>query len=448
MMASTPDGDSSTLEELISDSGSKILVTRLNGGIFGGTADYILRGVERAERKGIPFLLVMDTPGGALEATRDIVKAFLGAKVPILVWVGPAGARAGSAGVFITMAANVAVMAPSSNIGAAHPVGLGVGAPAEDGTPGAENRGARDEQEIMAQKIENDTLAFIESIAQARGRNAEWARAAVKHSAAVTSEKALELNVIDFLAPNLESMFEQLDGRVVQTAAGRVRLTTQDVDLIELEMSIRQTFLAFIGDPNLVYILFVIGMLGVYLEVNHPGLIFPAAIGGVCLLLAATGLSILPYNATGLVFMLIAGVCFVAETYVASFGLLTLGGAGCLVVGAILLFDNPPELENLSGLQMGISPWVYSSTALLSVAIVLPVAYVVARAQLKKPLGGSEGLVGEIGEALTEISTGDGRVFVHGENWSARSETHIEPGTAVVVDRVDGLMLHISRTEP
>ncbi len=433
---------------------SRMVVLDLQGAIFSGSADYVVQGVHRAELEGLPVLLLLDTPGGALEATRDIVKAFLGSRVPILVWVGPAGARAGSAGVFVTMAANIAAMAPGTNIGAAHPVGLGIGAPGEEapseetspgdrtGQPPKERR-SKDEREVMAQKIENDTLAFIESIATARKRNVEWALASVKDSVAVTAERALELNVIDLVVRDVDALLVAVDGRVVETAVGPVTLHTRDVERIVVPMTLRQRFMSFLSDPNLVYILFVIGMLGIYLEMSHPGSIAPAVIGGVSLILALTGLSVLPYNAAGILFLVIAGVCFVAEAYVTSFGLLALAGTASLVVGALLLFETPPDLEGLPGLVDGISPWVYGSVAALSLAVVLPVAYLVARAQASHPMSGAEGLLGEIGRALTDIDEHGGRAFVHGENWEARSRSPIASGESVVVTAVGGLSLEV-----
>jgi membrane-bound serine protease (ClpP class) len=426
-----------------------VLVVRLEGGLFAGTADYIVANVHRAEADGTPVLVLVDTPGGALDATRDIVKAFLGARVPILVWVGPAGARAGSAGVFVTMAANVAAMAPHTNIGAAHPIGMGVGAPGEDredddDTPGRSGkRRARDEQEVMAQKVENDTLAFIESIATARHRNVQWALSAVKDSVSVTAEKALELDVIDLLASDVDTLLREVDGRVVETAAGPVTLRTAGAERIEVAMTVRQRLIAFLSDPNLVYILFVVGMLGIYLELSHPGAIVPAVVGGVSLLLALTGLSVLPYNATGLIFLVLAGVCFVAEAYVTSFGLLALGGAVSLVLGAILLFDSGVGPEGLEAFEVAVSPWVYGSVAALALAFVIPIAWLVARAQTRRPVSGREGLIGATGRAVLAVDARAGRVFVHGEYWEARSSLPIDPGEDVVVTGLQGLTLEV-----
>lgn len=430
------------------DTPRKIMVLDLDGGIFGGTADYLIENIKRAEVEGIPVLLILDTPGGSLESTRDIVKSFMSARVPILVWVGPSGARAGSAGVFITMAANVAAMAPGTNIGAAHPVGVGVGAPGDDEDQaeegGKKRRSSKDDREIMAQKVENDTLAFIESIATARGRNAEWALTAVKDSASITAEKAKELNVIDLLVKDVPSLLTAVEGKRVETSTGPKILRLENAEQVRVPMTLRQRFLAFLSDPNLVYILFAIGMLGLYLEFNHPGLIFPAVIGGVSLLLALTGLSILPYNATGLLFLLIAGACFVAETYVASFGILALGGAVSLVIAAILLFESPPAIENLPGLQMGVSPVVYGTIALTSLLVVLPIAYLVARAQRRPNAGGREAMVGAVGVVIVPVDAKSGRVFVHGEYWNAVSKTPIAKDTSVKVLSIQGLCLEVT----
>ncbi len=418
-----------------------VLVLDLQGGIFAGTADYLITNIERAERVGSPVLIKMDTPGGALDATRDIVKAFLGARVPVLVWVGPAGARAGSAGVFITMASHIAAMAPGTNIGAAHPVGLGIGAPSHE--EGDEDRRSLDDKEVMAKKVENDTLAFIESIAKFRHRNVEWALSAVRDSVSITSDVAVEKNVVDMLARSPEAFLEAIDGRTVETSDGPYRLRTRGALVQEVPMTLRQRTLAFLGNPNLVYVLFVIGMLGIYLEMSHPGAIVPAVVGGVSIILALTGLSVLPYNASGLIFLILAGVCFVAEAYVSSFGLLSAAGAASLILGAILLFDTPEDLGEFGALQVSVSPSVYITVAVMSLALVLPVAYLVARAHLRKPVSGREGLVGEEGEAIRDIGPRSGRVFLHGEYWEARSTDPIPAGTRVVVESMDGLVLRV-----
>ncbi len=419
-----------------------VVKLHLEGGIFAGTADYLIENIHKAERAGSPVLIELDTPGGALDATRDIVKVFLGADVPILVWVGPAGARAGSAGVFITMASHVAAMAPGTNIGAAHPVGLGVGAPGGDDRDDA-NRQSKNDQEVMAQKVENDTLAFIESIAKLRHRNVEWALSAVRDSVSITSDTAVELNVVDMLARTPEAFLDAVDGRTVETASGEQVLRTRGAAIQEVGMSLRQKTLAFLGNPNLVYVLFVIGMLGIYMEMSHPGAIVPAVVGGVAIILALTGLSVLPYNASGLIFLILAGVCFVAEAYVTSFGLLSVAGAASLVLGAILLFDGPENLGEFSALEVSVSPSVYITVAVLSLAFVLPIAYLVARSHLRKPVSGREGLRGEEGKALEEISADRGRVFLHGEYWEARSAEPIPAGRAVIVDDIHGLVLKV-----
>ncbi len=422
-----------------------IVILHLEGGIFAGTADYLLDNIKKAERAGSPVVIELDTPGGALEATRDIVKAFLGARVPILVWVGPAGARAGSAGVFITMASHVAAMAPGTNIGAAHPVGLGIGAPGgdDDREDGKSGRRSLDDKEVMAKKVENDTLAFMESIAKFRHRNVEWALSAVRDSVSITSDVAVELDVVDMLATTVEDFLEAVDGRTVETSAGEWVLRTRGAVRQEVGMSLRQRTLAFLGNPNLVYVLFVLGMLGIYMEMSHPGAIFPAIVGGVSIILALTGLSVLPYNASGLIFLILAGVCFVAEVYVSSFGLLSVAGAGSLVLGAILLFDGPEDLGEFDSLQVVVSPSVYITVAVLSLVFVLPIAYLVARTHLRKPVSGREGLMSVVGKAIEDIDTESGRVFLHGEYWEARSGEPIAAGSLVVVENVNGLILNV-----
>ncbi len=446
--AAEPPGPASTSGHAAEDqSGARdrgtIIHLKLDGAIFAGTADYLIAGVRAAEARGLPVLIELDTPGGELQATRDIVQSFLGARVPVIVWIGPPGARAGSAGVFLTLAAHVAAIASGSNIGAAHPVGIGIGAPSDESSENEKGEGVRSDQEIMAQKVENDTLAFVESIALARQRNVEWARRAVEKSESITADKALELDVVDLKVDTVEALLEQIDGRTVETTAGPYLLKTLNAVLEERPMSLRQRAMAILGNPNLVYILFLIGMLGLYVEMSHPGLLFPALIGAASLLLALTGLSILPYNLTGVLFLVVGGVCFVAELYVTSFGLLSLAGAGALILGAVFLFEAPPGLDDFAGLRVAVSPSVYLSAALLSLAFVLPIAYVVAKAQLVKPQSGVEGLIEQRGTARSPIDARGGRVFVHGELWQARSAEPIASGMPVIVRQVEGLTLWV-----
>jgi membrane-bound serine protease (ClpP class) len=274
----------------------------------------------------------------------------------------------------------------------------------------------------------------------------EWALSAVKESASVTAEKALELNVIDFLARDLDGFLKAADGRVVQTAAGQVTLSTASATQLESPMSSRQKFLSFLSDPNLVYILFAIGMMCLYLELSSPGAIVPAIVGGVSLLLALTGLTVLPYDATGLIFMVLAGVCFVAEAYITSFGLLALGGAASLVIGALLLFETPPELKDLKGLQVGVAPHVYGTTALIALLVAAAIGYLVTRAQLRKSVTGQEGLIGLEGVALTALGPQGGRILLRGEYWNARCAVPLPVGARVTVEKVNGLTVDVSPT--
>jgi membrane-bound serine protease (ClpP class) len=394
----------------------------IDGSINPAVDDFIREGIGRAKLSGAQALIIqMDTPGGLLTSTRTIVKEMLGAPVPVFVYVAPSGAGAGSAGVFITMAAHVAAMAPGTNIGAAHPVAGG----------GQEVKG------VMGEKIENFTASFAESIAQKRGRNTEWAIQAVRKSVAITEKEALKINVIDIVAKDVEDLLKQADGRTVDLDGRKQVLRLKDARVVTHEMNLKQKVLNRIADPTIAYLLLMAGILGLYMEFSHPGVIFPGVAGAICLLLAVASLQVLPFSAVGLVLILLGIALLVGEAFMPSFGVLGIGGVVSLTLGSLLLFD----AEN-TGLAVDRS--IIFTAALTLGAIVLAISYLVFRSQTAKPTLGFEGLIGKIGEARTKLSPA-GKVFVHGEYWNAQADGEIEAGEKVEVVSCEGMNLKVRK---
>ena len=394
----------------------------VDGSINPAVDDFIREGIGRAKSNGARALIIqLDTPGGLLTSTRTIVKEMLGAPVPLMVYVAPSGAGAGSAGVFITMAAHVAAMAPGTNIGAAHPVAGG----------GQEVKG------VMGEKIENFTASFSESIAQKRGRNTEWAIQAVRKSVAITEKEALKINVIDIVAKDVDDLLRQADGRTVELDGRKQVLALKDAIVIRHEMNLKQRVLNRIADPTIAYLLLMAGILGLYMEFAHPGVIFPGVTGAICLLLAVASLQVLPFSAVGLMFILLGIALLVGEAFVPSFGVLGIGGIVALTFGSLFLFD----AEN-TGLAVDRSV-VFTAVGTLGV-IVLAISYLVFRSQTAKPTLGVEGLIGEIGEVRTKLSP-SGKVYVHGEYWNAQADLEIEVGEKVEIVSCEGMNLRVRK---
>ena len=411
----------------------RVLSLVVNDVISGGTAEFLKAGFEKARQEQYAAVAIsLDTPGGALDATREIVQAILASPVPVLVWVGPAGARAGSAGVFITMAADVAAMHPTSNIGAAHPV-LG-------GGQDVEQAAGKD----MAKKVENDTAAFARSIAEARGRSQEWAEKAVRESVSVTSTEALKLGVVDLTAGSLEEALAKADGRTVRaTAQGKRTLALAGAVVVPFEQTLRQRLLSFLADPNVVAILMLIGTLGVAIEFYHPGLIFPGATGALALFLAFLGSRVIPVN-VGAVILIVVGVALlVAEAYLATHGIAGVGGAACVVLGMLFFVDRASPDYHFDPGALEISPWVVWPTPIVMAGVLLFLGFKVAELR-RRPLElGAPALLGAPGETLSEVGPGGGEVFLHGEYWRARSEAPIPKGARVKVASIDGLVVTV-----
>jgi membrane-bound serine protease (ClpP class) len=394
----------------------------VDGTINPAVTDFIHESIGRANAAGARALIIqLDTPGGLVESTRVIVKDILAAPVPVIVYVAPSGARAGSAGVFITLAAHVAAMAPATNIGAAHPV---------TGS-GEEIKG------VMGEKILNDMAAFSETIAQKRGRNTEWAIQAVRKSVSITEKEALKKNVIDIVAQDTADLLKQADGRKVEVEGSKVTLSLKNVRILRHEMSVRQRILNTIAHPNIAYLLMMAGLLGLYMEFSHPGTIFPGVTGAICLLLAFAALQLLPINYTGLVLMLLGVGLLVGEAFFPSFGVLGVGGIVSLALGSLLLFDTPTS-------DFGVDKSIIFTAVGTLGTFVLAVSYLVFRSQKARPTLGMDGLIGEIGEVRDRLAP-KGKIFVHGEYWNASADREIDNGEKVRVIGYDGMRLMVTK---
>ncbi len=420
---------------------------RIEGGIFLGTADYLRDAIGRAEQEGFVCLLVeLDTPGGALDETQEMVKAMLSAEVPVVVFVAPKGAQAASAGTFITMAGHVAVMAPGTRIGAAHPVMMsmipsGVGGDKSE----EEKKKSADQQAIMNEKVTNDTVAFIQGIAKERGRNADWAEKAVRESVSISADEALAEDVIDLVAENESDLLEQLDGRVVQLSKKRaVRLKTKGAEIRSFEKSLKQRLLGGLAHPNLMFILFLLGLGGIAMEFYHPGMIVPGAVGAICLLLALISMQLLPVSWGGLLLVLAGLGMIIGEVYVTSYGLLGAGGAILMLLGGIMIID-PASQPHYMDPTLKVDWSVLIPTVLVLVGSFMFVGYMVVRNQRRKIRTGAEGLEGELGRVRSEVTPEGGLIFVRGEIWSARSEdVGIPKGEQVEVLKLEeGLILRV-----
>lgn len=382
--------------------------------------------LQRANQSGAEALVIeLDTPGGLLSSTRLICKDILAAQVPVVVYVSPSGARAGSAGVFITLAAHFAAMAPGTNIGAAHPVGIG-------------GMGS-DSSKVMTDKVTNDAAAFARTLAERNHRNVDWAERAVRESISATESEALTGNVIDFIAVSRDSLLILLDGRVALIESRTDTLHTSGAEVRELPMSLRMKILSVIADPNLAYILLLLGIYGLFFELYNPGAILPGVVGSLSLILAFFSLQLLPFSWAGLLLILLAILLFLLEIKITSYGLLSVGGVVAMVLGSLMLFE-PVETGVRVGLELIIPASIITA---LFFAFVVGVGL---RAQRRKVSSGKEGMVGEIGIAATPLNP-RGKVQVHGELWSAECNIAVESGREVRVTRVQGMLLFVEPVE-
>ena len=402
---------------------AQVDIITVEGVINPVTSEFITNSIDQANKDKAECLVIqLDTPGGLVDSTRSIIKSMMASDVPIVVYVSPSGARAASAGVFITLASHVAAMAPGTNIGAAHPVTI---------------EGGAEKDSVMGKKIENDLAAYIKTIANKTGRNVEWAEKAVRESVSITEQKAIEEKIIDFIAKDLDDLFAKLNGKKVATATGEKHIRTKGAKLNRIEMPPAQRFFKVITDPNIAYLLMMIGMVGIFFELKSPGLMFPGIVGVICLILAFYALQTLPINYAGLFLILFAILLFLTELYVPSYGLLTTGGIISLVLGSMMLVDTPyPFLR--------ISLNVILPVALSIAAIFFFLVGAIVKAHAKKTTTGKEGLIGLIGYAETDIKK-SGKVLVHGELWNAVSNEDIDAKEKIKVVGMDGFLLKVEK---
>ena len=396
----------------------------IDGAINPASADFIDSSVARAATDGSAALVIeLDTPGGLLSSAREIVKTLLNAPVPVIVYVAPSGAAAASAGTFITQAANIAAMAPGTTIGAAHPVEMG----------GGNITGT------MGEKVENFTVAFARTIARERGRNEAWVEDAVRKSVAINQDQALKQHVIDIVAPDLKSLFTQANGRQVTVAGNRrVTLELSHAEVRRFSMRFGAQVLNRLADPNLMYLLMIAGVLGLYFEFAHPGVFLPGVIGAICLLLALMSFEVIPINAVGLLLMLLGLALLISEVFVTSYGVLGMGGVAAFAIGSLLLIDT-------SETNLVISRAIIGGAALAVAAFILGIGYLAVRTHGAPATTGREGLIGAVGVVREAIAPGaPGRMFVRGENWRASSATVLAIGAQARVIAVRGLELVVA----
>jgi membrane-bound serine protease (ClpP class) len=410
--------------------GPSVKVITVKSAINPVIADFIKRGIGIAEDdRAVACIIQLDTPGGLDSAMRDIVQAILSSRVPVVVYVSPSGARAASAGVFITMAAHVAAMAPNTAIGAASPVSIGA-------------EGEQQMSDTMQTKVMNDAAAYVRSLAETRGRNAEWAEQAVREAVSATEQEALSLNVIDMVASDLNDLIAKLDGRQVELLGGAVvTINTANVPVDRIQMGWVEDFLNTISEPNIAYLLLSIAMLGIMAEIFNPGLIFPGVVGGISLLLAFFSLGMLPVNWAGILLILLAFGFFVAEALTSSFGMLLGGGIVSLVIGSLIMFKG-------SSPQFRVDPWLIAIVTLMLAGFFGFVLERVIRARRRQAKTGREELLGKTAVVRVALEP-EGTVFYRGELWKAKAdENKIGKGEEVKVIGMDGLILQVTRKTP
>ncbi len=402
----------------------EVMVITIDGVINPVSSEFIGKSIRKANEKKVEALIIeLDTPGGLDTSMRNIVKEIVGSAVPVIVYVSPSGSRAASAGVFLTLASHIAAMAPGTNIGAAHPVGIG-----------------EKMDKTMSEKATNDASAYIKSLAESRGRNAKWAEDAVRKSISATESEALNEHVIDLVTKDVNSLLAEIDGRKVQTASGEKVLSTKNAIVLREEAGLRHKILNLISDPNIAYILMLLGFYGLFFELTNPGAIFPGVIGGISIILAFYSFQTLPVNYAGLLLIILAIILFILEIKIISHGVLTIGGIIAMTIGSLMLFESPGPFMKLS--LAIILPAVIITTLFFSLTFGLAF-----KAYKRKPVTGSEGLVGSTGIADTDITKKEGMVSLHGERWSAYSDEPILKGESITVESVSGLKVKVRKVD-
>ena len=405
---------------------SVIYLLNVEGTIDPITAQYMIEGIRKANDNQAECVIIqMDTPGGLDESMRNIIKEMLNSRVPVVIYIAPQGARAASAGAFITIAANIAAMAPGTNIGAAHPVAMGEG---------------QIDEETKA-KIVNDAAAYIKSIANSRNRNEEIAEKFVRDSLSITEQEALENNIIEFIAGSVDELIFMIDGVKVTTSEGDKKLNTLGKEIIEYKMSIKDLFLHSLTNPNIAYILLFLGIFGILGEFSNPGALFPGIFGSICLILAFVSFQMIPINFAGFILIALGIIFFIFEIYTPTFGLLTAGGVISLTLGSFMLTKD-------------LAPFLKISTGIILTMIIATAAFFIfavtkgIKIQWKKPIAGKESMIGMIGTARTDLNP-NGQVFLHGELWQATTsdEKPVKKGEQVIVEALDGLRLIVKKTD-
>ena len=400
----------------------KILLIEIDAPITPVVAEYIGKSIDRASKAGAEALIIqMNTPGGLVDAMQQIVMKMMASEVPIVVYVAPSGGRAASAGVFITLAANVAAMAPTTHMGAAHPVQM---------------QGKMDE--AMEKKAVSDLAAMVRGIAEKRGRNALWAEDAVRNSVSLTETEALKNNVIDLIAPDIPSLVKALDGRTVEVLIGKRRMKTEGAVVEKMTMGFRDKLLDIVSNPNIAYILMILGFYGLYFELSNPGAILPGVAGAICLILAFYALQTLPINYAGLMLIILAIALFVAEAFITSHGILGAGGTIAMLLGSVMLIDSPAPSLQISWAV--ILPVVVMSALMFIITVTIAV-----RVHREKTDTGKEGLIGMRAEVKADLNP-RGQLFVHGEYWTARSSEHVHKGESVTIVGIEGLTLIVKKS--
>lgn len=419
-----PEGEAEALN------GSIALVT-FKGIVNPGMGSYTIAAIARAGSENMQAVLIeLDTPGGLVSTTQSMVQAIMASKVPVIVYVTPSGSHAASAGTLITLSGHIAAMSPATRIGAAHPVTGSGKDPEEEGG------------EHMGRKVENDLAAMAEGIAKERNRNVDWAIDAVRQSVSITETKALEIGVIDLIATDREDLLEKLDGRELMVGKKKVKLATKNVTIVEMEPSLREKVLSLLANPGIAMLLGILGLIGIMVEIYHPGVIAPGVLGVLCILCSLIAMDQLPIDIGGAILVVGGIALLIAEIYATSYGALgILGGIG-LTIGLLLLIDpSNPEFALDSDFRLGLSD-VLPLVGILG-ALVAYISYAVAGAAKRKPMTGKEGLIGSTGFVLQPVDASQGMVFVQGEYWKARSNVPIAEKQEIEVVGVDGLMLDV-----
>jgi len=430
-----------------------VLQLDINGAIGPGVADYVGHGLEQAKEMHAQLVILrMDTPGGLDQSMRSIIQAILASPVPVATFVAPPGARAASAGTYILYASHIAAMAPGTNLGAATPVrigGFGGGSPtpASPGAPGKPDKNAKPGQKqktppdssSMHQKMVNDAAAYIRSLAQMRGRNADWAEKSVRQAASLSATQALQQHVIDLIAANTSDLLRKLDGRTVNTVSGEHTLHTDGAAIEKLEPNWRNRMLSIMTDPNVAYILMLLGIYGLFFELVSPGFVLPGVIGGICLLLALFAFQMLPINLAGLALIALGIAFMIAEVFAPSFGALGLGGVIAFIAGSIMLMD-----PGVPGFALSLA--LIIGVALVSAAFFILIVGMALKARRRPVVSGREEMTGSIGSVVEDFDT-RGNVHIHGEIWQATANVPVRKGQTVRVTGMDGLILSIEPKE-